>query len=511
VLDAKTALATAETLYTQLTTRRQAIEKAERYHRGDQPLAFASDEWKTFHRARYVGFSDNWCGVVGSAPSERMKITGFRIGDDTDPLSDDERALWHDWELNDGSIQSSQGILTSTIAKRSFAMVWGNRDDEPMLSWEHPSQVIVSHDPETREKRFGVKAWADDDREFLTLYEPDAVWKWERKIIGGLPTTGRTESGIYVSVSASSFGGGGWTVRQGTGDDTWPIKNPLGRVPIAEFPNRPPLKGEPISDIEGTMAMQDAINLLWAYLFTAADHASMPARVVMGQGPPKIPVLDAQGKQIGEKAIENEALTKGRMLWLTGQSTTISQWDAAKLDIFTNVINIAVRHIAAQTRTPIYLIHGELGNVNGETLTGLDAPLVSKVSEAKPFHAAGLRDVFAMMALVRGNKSVAEAARVGQVGWSKPFVQSESIIADAAIKSKQVGLPLQTILEDLYGYSQKRIDQIMEQVREESQDPYLAAIGAKDQAAMPAKPAMQAMQGKPAMPASDQAPDTVQE
>lgn len=470
MLAADTALKTAETLYAQLVQRRTGIAKAERYHRGEQPLAFASDEWEATHKKRYQGFSDNWCGVVGSAPPERMKITGFRIGDDTDPLDDDERKLWHDWELNDGGAQSSQGILTSTVAKRSFALVWGNRDDEPMLSWEHPSQVIVSHDPETREKRYGVKAWVDDDMEFLTLYEPDAVWKWERKTLDGVANGHRTESGLHVITSSI---GGGWKPRQGAGDDTWPVKNPLGRVPIAEFPNRPTLGGEPLSDIEGTMAMQDAINLLWAYLFTAADHASMPARVVMGQAPPKLPILNSEGQKIGEQAVDIQALTKGRMLWLTGQSTSVDQWDAADLDTFTKVINIAVRHIAAQTRTPIYLVHGELGNVNGETLTGLDAPLVAKVKEARAFYGSGIRDVFQMMALVRGNTNVAQAARTGVVNWSKPEVQSESLISDAAIKDRQAGMPLQAILEDRYGYSQKRIDQIMEQARKEARNPFL--------------------------------------
>lgn len=466
-----TALKTAEKLYEDLVYRRAAIDKAERYHRGDQPLAFASDEWEAVHKKRYAGFADNWCGVVGSAPSERMKVNGFRIGDDTEPLSDDERQLWTDWEVNDGGIQSSQGILTSTIAKRSFALVWGNRDSEPLLSWEHPAQVIVTRDPETREERFGLKAWTDGEVEYMTLYEPTAVWKWERKTIEVLDHERRTESGLYVA--SHTFGGGGWQVRQGDGDDTWPIKNPLGRVPITEFPNRPALGGAPVSDIDGAMAMQDAVNLLWAYLFTAADYASMPARVVMGQEPPKMPVLDSNGNVVGEKPLDIDALTKGRMLWLTGQGTSVGQWDAAKLDVFTGVINIAVRHIAAQTRTPIYLIHGELGNVNGETLIGLDAPLVSKVGEAKPFYGAGIRDVFSMMAAVRGNEAVAKACRTGMTNWSKPHIQSESLIADAAIKSRQVGMPLQAVLEDIYGYPQKRIDQIMEQARKEARNPFL--------------------------------------
>lgn len=479
-MDAAAALRVAEKMYAELVSRRSGINEQERYFRGEQPLAYASDEWSEVHKNRYKEFSDNWCGVVGSAPAERLGIQSFSLDDDSF-TSDAEKALWLDWERNEGGAQASQGFLTSTIAKRSFALVWGDANDEPLLSWEHPSQVIVGYDPETRERTAAVKAWSDDETEFLTLYTADEVFKWHRSTIAGVPIGGKTPAGIDV---IAKWDGGGWEPRQSPSDDTWPIRNPLGEVPVVEYANRPMLGGEPLSDIDGTIAMQDAVNMLWAYLFVAADYASMPARVVMGQEPPRIPVLDENGAKVGEKDVDIQALKKGRMLWLTGQATSIGQWDAAKLDVFTNTINVAVKHIAAQTKTPIYLIHGELGNVNGETLTGLDAPLVSKVQQAQDFYRRPVRDTFALMAKVRGDDSLATRARVGSIRWNDPAVHSPSQLADAASKDRQLGLPLASILENRYGYSQPQIDRIMQQIRDEQTDPYLAKLAAKDAASL---------------------------
>jgi hypothetical protein len=115
-----------------------------------------------------------------------------------------------------------------------------------------------------------------------------------------------------------------------------------------EFANRPMLGGEPLSDIAGTIAMQDAINLLWAYLFVAADYASMPARVVMGQEPPKMPILDENGQKIGEKPVDIERSWPGPdavadrpehedRLSGTRRSSTCSP----------SVINVAVKHVAS--------------------------------------------------------------------------------------------------------------------------------------------------------------------
>jgi hypothetical protein len=407
-----------------------------------------------------------------------MAINGFRLDGSNGLLTPDERILWEDWERNDCRAGSAQAFTTRTVSKRAYALVWGTGDDEPEVQWEHPSQMYVEYAADNpRRAIYAVKNWrdGDDDLEYLTLYTADDVWKWQRKSSTKI-VNGKTPSGLIVNASLLGGSDGGWEARQPEGDDVWPVPNPLKRLPVVELKNRPDLLGEPVSDIAGTMAMQDAINLLWAYLFVAADHASMPARVIMGEEPPMIPVLDENGQQIDEKPIDIGELSHGRLLWLTGQGGSIGQWDSAKLDVFTNVINICVRHVAAQTRTPIYLVHGELGNVNGETLTGLDAPLVSKVRESQIYDQRAIREVFTLMALVRGDSKVARAASIGDIKWMNPEVRSDAQIADAAMKDRKVGLPLQSVLETRYGMDQTEIDRIMHLVRDEQRDETLERV-----------------------------------
>lgn len=481
VLTAEQAVAKVEALYGRLSGRRPEIAKQEAYFRGEHPLAYATPEWQAQHAARFRGFSDNFCGVVGSAPAERTVIDGFRLGEDSDPRSDDERLLWDDWQRNEMPGQSAQGFQHSTIAKRHFVTVWGSRDDVPVVSVEHPAQAIVDYEPgNPRVRRFALKAWLDDDRECATLYTPERVYKFERPR-GSVVLNGRTESGLFVS-SSGTFGGG-WTPRQDDGDDAWPLPNPLGEVPVVEMPNRPVLGGEPLSDIAGAIAMQDALNLMWAYLFVAADFASMPARVVMGQAPPKMPILDSNGQVVGERPVDEDSLKRGRMLWLTGQSTTIGKWDAAALDAFTEVMKVAVSHLSAQTRTPLADLMGELGNVNGETLQGLAQPLAMKVRQAQAFYTPRARDVFALMAKVRGNDAVADACRVGIVQWRNPEVWSVAQVADAAAKDRSIGLPLAWVAEKRLGYSQEEVARLMRMVEAEATDPYLSLLGDKTSAA----------------------------
>lgn len=469
------ALAKLASLYDRLVKRRPDIDKYNRYFRGDQPLAYASDEWKAFHKGRFGKFSDNWCGVVANSPSERLKVNGFRLGDDTDPVSDDERQLIRAWHLNEMDAQSSQGFLQSIIAKRSAVLVWGDENDEPIVTWEHPAQVLVDYNPAIPwRRRAAIKAWVEGDIEFATLYTSDEVWKFQRQMIAGAAVNGTTDSGLYVP--AATYGGGGWKPRENTGDDAWPIANPFDLVPIVEFPNRPMLGGEPLSDIAGTMAMQDAINLLWAYLFGAADYASMPARVIMGQEPPKIPVLDDSGQKIGEKPVDIEELKRGRLLWLTGQNTKVDQFEPAKLDVFTQVITQAVRHLAAQTRTPMHYIVGELTNVNGETLQAAESGLVKKVEEVQLFAGPAIREINRLIALVLDRPRVAEACRTGTVQWADPETRTTAQAADAALKDRQIGFPLLWVAERRYGLSQAELERLQLMLEEEASDPTLERV-----------------------------------
>lgn len=491
------AQARTQKLYDQLSNRRGPIQKAEEYYRGKQRLRFASDKWQEYHAERYKDFCDNWCAPVANSPSERLRIDGFRL--DEDPtVTDVEKALWRDWQANDMEAQSSQGFLHSIIGARSYVLVWGDEDDNPIATWERGDQVVVGYDVERPGRRLAaLKTWVDENTEFATLYTDDEVWKWQRPYLetsaayGPTPPTAgtffETTSGLVVPVTDRS----GWKPREGV--ETNPMPNPLGVVPVVEFPNRPMLGAEPLSDISGTMAMQDAINLLWAYLFTSADFASMPARVVMGQEPPKIPILDESGNKVGEKQVDLKKLAQDRILWLTGEHTKIGQWDAAKLDVFTGVVETGVTHVAAQTRTPPhYLILGKgMVNVNAEGMKAAEIGLVMKVGEEQLFFGPAAREVFKLFALVRNQKAVAERARFGVVQWKDAENRSEAQLVDALQKLSAIGFPFQWIAER-YGLSQTEVLRLLAMKKSEAEQDPMAEIArqvAGGGTTVPAEPA----------------------
>jgi hypothetical protein len=468
-MDADAALKLVNRIYARLNARRPEIDKREDYYAGKQPLSFATEEWRKANAARYDGFSDNWCRPVVDAEAERIRHTGIKL--------DDNKAgagkLWEQWLLNEMEMQSSQGFVTTLNDSRSFVLVWGTGDDEPVVTWEHPSSVEVEYDwANPRKRSAALKTWVDESTEYANLYTADELFKFERP--RAKAQDDRTSQALQARISDASDGG--WVPREVSGE-VWPLTNPMGEVPVVEIPNRPLLAADPISEIQGVMPMQDAINLLWAYLFLSADFASMPARVVLHQGPPKTPILDKDtGIVIGDRPVDLRDLQEKRLLYLSGENTAIDSWEASKLDVFTDTIEIAVGHIAAQTRTPpTYLVSKTgMSNVNGEGLKASEIGLVKKTLEFQTFAAPALREVYRLIALAMGDPVLAQQARLATISWMNPEIRSESQLADALLKKKQIGYPARYLME-LDGLDPLEIDRVMAMREEELNDPQIAA------------------------------------
>ena len=461
------ALTLVGLLENELLRRRRDVDRHNEYYRGDQPLMFASKEWRKYHADRYRNFSDNWVQVVADSPVERLTVNGVK------PMGADaaDAESWRVWQVNALDADSQLGFLGAVNGARSFVLVWGNPRDEqtPEVTFEDASQCIVAYEPGSRRKRrAALKRWQDGQRDFATLYLPEEVWKFSR------PTLGRQEKSPQMADVDEEQRK--WAPRE-MGDEPNPQPNPMGVVPMVELPNRPMLAAEPISDVAGVVAMQDAINLLWAQLFTASDFASFPQRVVIGAERPTIPVMDESGQEVGRRPVDMEKFAVDRFLWIEGDAQAkIEEWSAANLDAYTKVIEVAVGHVAAQTRTPQHYLVGKMANLSGDALIAAETGLVKRVEEKQTWFGQGLRQAFSLIALAQGDESKARAIAAGQVLWADAESRSQSQLADALLKLRQIGFPFEW-LASRYGLTPSEVVDLLAMKEREAQMDPISLIG----------------------------------
>lgn len=450
-------------LENELLNRRPKIELHSQYYRGDQPLKFASDQFKKYHGDRYRDFSDNWVQIVSDSPVERLTVNGIQpSGADK---ADEES--WRVWQANGLDADSQLGFLGAVNSGRAFVLVWGNPDDEstPEVTFEDASQCIVLYEPGSRRKRrAALKRWTDGDCEYATLYLPDEVFKFERSPLGAPDKS--------VAVREADEALSEWSLR--AVEDAWQ-PNPLGVVPMIELPNRPMLTEDPISDVAGVVAMQDAVNLLWAQLFTAADYAAFPQRIVLGAEIPTVPILNDHGDVIGEKPVDISKFAVDRVLMMSGEHAKIDEWSAANLNSYTDIIEVAVGHIAAQTRTPQHYLIGKMANLSGDALIAAETGLVKRVEEKQVWFGQAIREMYRLIALAQGNEAKAKALSGGTVMWADAASRSQAQTADAILKLRQIGFPFE-YLALVYGLSPAEVVNVLAMKDKELQADPMGAL-----------------------------------
>lgn len=474
-----------DVLATELTSRSGAVLRHDRYYRGQHPLKFASEEFRKYCADRYAGFSDNWVQPVADSPVERLTVTGVQAPGQTKA----DAELWRVWQRNGLDADSQLGFLGAGNGARAFVLVWGDPDDEdtPCVTFEDASSAIVQYEPGSRRRRrAALKMWQDGFREFATLYLRDEVWKFERPLSAGDKKSPQMAEADAVVAS--------WTPRD-VGSEPNPQPNPMGVVPMVELPNRPLLASEPVSDVAGVIAMQDAINLLWAMLFTNADYASLTQRIVTGAEIPKIPILDANGQKVGEKPIDLKKFVTDRILWLENPNAKVDSWPAAQLTAYTDIIEVAVGHIAAQTRTPQHYLVGRMANLSGDALIAAETGLVKRAEEKQLWFGQALREVFQLICLARGEEERGKALAGGAVLWKDPQSRNLAQLTDSLLKLKQIGFPFEW-LAARFGLNPTEVATLMEmRAREAEQDPVAAILGGGNGGGVPSPPGPDTVDG----------------
>lgn len=457
------ALDLLQLLEKELAKRRPIADRNEEYYQGTQPLRFASEQFQKYNANRYTDFSDNWCGVVADSPTERLDPIGIRLAGET-PGSDKE--LWRAFQENGGPADVGLAFLGAINTSRSFGLVWGDEEDNPEITFEDSRQAIVGYEPGSRRKRkAAAKIWADEQWDYATLYTRSHLWKWKRSAVGRVRDLGIVLPAGY---------GVGWEPRE-VPDEAWPLPNPLGVVPMVELQNRPRLAAEPLSDIGGVVAMQDAVNVLWANLFVTADSAAFPQRMILNADMPTIPILDDMGQKVGERPIDLEKFRVDRMHWIEGENATAFEFSAANLENYTKVIEVAIGHIAAQTRTPQHYLIGKMANLSAEALKAAETGLVKKVQEKQLYFGEALKELFLLVALVQDQKGKAKAVLAGKILWKDAESRSEAQLVDALLKLGSLGFPFEWIAER-YGIEPPELERIL-RMRAAEAEADLAQIG----------------------------------
>ena len=423
------------TLEPRLASRWEQMSVFDSYYEGDHHFSAWLRSVQVLFRGTVLerllhGLNDNYMPLVVDSAAERLRVQGFRFGDSEDADKD----AWRIWQVNGLDGQSNLVHTESVKLGESYWMVTPN-GDEPIITAEHPSQVIVAHAPGNRRLRqAALKKWVETDGSLrANVYLPDRVVKY------------RCEADPYTPELPS-------------GKDKWDevevSVNPLGAVPVVPMPNNPSMLRGGRSDLAGgPISLQDMIEKTVADLCIGAEYHGLPQRVMLGVEPPR----DSSGR-----VVSDAAMNKARLWYFNQKDAKAHEFSQADLDALRKSVDGFIGDLAAQTRIPIYYFRpAAISNISAEALIGLDAGLVSKTNDKKePFgegHEETMRLAFRSIDSddPRGWETSAETI------WADTESRSEAQRVDAVTKLNAIGVPLEACLEEL-GWSPQKIDRTLE-------------------------------------------------
>jgi hypothetical protein len=409
-----------------------------RYYRGEHRLQFATSKFKETFGELFEAFATNWCGMVVDVATERLSILGFRAGDDAD------EEAWKIWQAN--GLDARQVIAHQEAIKCgcSYLCIGPPRtpDGQPVITVEHPSQVVVELDPtDPRRRLAALKLYRDANGDVVAVvYLPDETVEFRRK--------GAAE---YLT---------GLGVVLPTGVADWEIinvtDNPVGDVRVIPLENAPELLTGGQSDLAPAVSLNDAANKFFLDMLIASEFTSFPQRVLTGVELPRDPIT-------GEVRDDQQIRAAINRLWaFEAPDAKVFDLPPQSLSNFVEGVDLAVQHLAAQTRTPPHYLLAKLANISGDALiaaeTGLNARCRRKqVDYGDPWE-DGIRLAFKWRSIVRrgGETARADADRAEmddmETIWADPEQKDPVTLSQSLTMKQAIGVP-QEILWEEAGYA----------------------------------------------------------
>ena len=258
----RTPAAWLDLLERRLHERWNTWSKYDSYYEGDHNL---SNWLRSVQRAfngtvlgnLLNGLTDNYMPLVVDAAAERLRIQGFRFGE-----QDADNEAWEIWQENGCDAQSNM-LHTEAIklGEAGWMITPQGAGNTPLITAEHPSQVIVAHAPGNRRIRLAaLKKWDDDDGyTYANVYLPRGVVKYRSK-----EPRGQVDRLNWTQIGSTP--------------------NPLGVVPIIPAPNNPSMLRGGKSDLaSGATSLQDLIEKTIADLLIGSEYHGLPTARPFGR------------------------------------------------------------------------------------------------------------------------------------------------------------------------------------------------------------------------------------
>lgn len=406
------------------------------YYDGDQPLMYTARRMRDlFEDLDLSTFVENWCAVVIDSANDRINLNSITVKDES--TNNLLQEVWEDLEMN---LEASDIHEAALVIGEAYVIVWPSEEDETerlQVFYNDPRLVHLFYDPSNpRKKWYGGKWWVDRDLKIrMNLYYDDRIEYYK--------------SVKKAKSVASSKGFQPYSPEDIEGGEI--VFHDYEEVPIFHARiERRKLKG----DLVNVIPLQNAINKLVTDMMVAAEFGAFKQRWIVSQA-------DASSLKNAPNIIWEIPAGDG-----VGESTQVGEFDATELSNYISAVDHLASSAAIISRTPKHYLFQQTGEVSGEALIAMEAPLNKRCTDHINKFTPVWKDIARFMLKVLG----AEVKKTDiEVLFDKPETIQPKTQAEIRKAGKDSGIPLKTLLRD-EGRSEAWLDQMGKDKKEEMKE-----------------------------------------
>lgn len=390
------------------------------YMDGNQPLKYSTIRLQEAFRTINVHFQQNWCEVVIQSTLDRMQLAGWDASDKA--ANDILDEAWNELQINLEAMETHNAAL---VAGEAFIICWMDDEDQPEVYFNDPRLCAMFYDEEKpREKAFAAKWWADGQKyTHITLYYADRL---EYYVTRGASDLLPLKADEFVPAEIPQ------------------APNPYGVIPVFHY--RTSRRGNG-SELKNVISLQDAINKLFADMMVSAEYSAFRQRYIISESDTS--TLKNAPNEIWE---------------IKDTESKVGEFPAGGLDVFLEAIDKIVASISVITRTPKHYFFQAGGEISGDALIAMEAPLNKKVEQIEAVFSSTWKELAVFLLELYGVKGY-KPSDITPL-W-KPI---ESIQPFAKAQTRQLavasGIPLVTAVRR-EGWSQAEIEELVKDQEEE--------------------------------------------
>lgn len=402
-------------LHELLNERQGTFDRLARAWNGDNPASFMTKKSREQLDGKLSRLGVNFPRLVVNSKVDRLSVSGFREVDSDEPHS---AAAWARW-VAAGMVSKSERVHTDYYLYGSaYVTVWGDGSNAPAVTAASPRNMVAILDPLTGRPVEALRRWSVGRESRCMHITPDSAT-------------------VYGSPAPDFVAGPGGWARISESD------NPLGVVPVVPF-----IREQSSDDTDGTSAVADVLDLsdalakLLADAMVTSEHYARPRRWATG--------LEIEEDEDGNI---RDPFRKESHLQSEDPDTKFGQFPGSTLDGYTDMIATITQQIGSLTGLPPHYLglHGDQP-ANADGVRAAEAQLASAAYSDQRALDSEWSAVAQLMAAV-------ESPAVDPLGhdyapiWNSPEIRTPSQAADAALKQRDIGIPLHTVLVRTLGYT----------------------------------------------------------